>query len=207
VERLERKAGLRVDRVMVPPHGACSAEMLAALPRCGFEAACVSSGSLRAHNRERPWARTLGYLPSDTIEDCSVLPRWALTPGAENALLVAAYLGQAIVLRGHHRDLRHGLEVLDEAAAAINRLGEVRWSGLAQIARGNYRWRLEGTTLRVQAFGSVLDVEPRPAWRSTGPATATTAAGSCASPTTASRTRCRVKRCRCGSAARCISSA
>ena len=162
VERLERKAGLRVDRVMVPPHGACSAEMLAALPRCGFEAACVSSGSLRAHNRERPWARTLGYLPSDTIEDCSVLPRWALTPGAENALLVAAYLGQAIVLRGHHRDLRHGLEVLDDAAAAINRLGDVRWSGLAAIARGNYRWRLEGSTLRVQAFGSTLDVEPPP---------------------------------------------
>lgn len=160
VERLERKSGLHVDRVMVPPHGACSAEMLAAMPRCGFEAACVSAGSLRAHNAGRPWTRTLGYLPSDTVEDCSVLPRWAIGPHVESTILLAAYLGQAIVLRGHHRDLRHGLEVLDESAAVVNRLGAVRWSGLSEIARRNYRWRLDGSQLRVQAFGASLDVEP-----------------------------------------------
>ena len=159
VERLERKSGLRVDRIMVPPHGACSGEMLAALPRCGFEAACVSAGSLRAHNPGRPWTRTLGYRPSDTVEHCPVLPRWALGSG-ENTVLLAAYLGQAIVLRGHHRDLRHGLEVLDDSAATVNRLGPVRWSGLAELARQNYRWRLEGAALHVQAFGASLEVEP-----------------------------------------------
>ena len=42
--------------------------------------------------------RTLGYLPSDTIENCSLLPRCALGPGAEGTLLGAAYLGQALVL-------------------------------------------------------------------------------------------------------------
>lgn len=63
---------------------------------------------------------------------------------------------------GHHRDRRHGHEVLGGAAAAINRLGALRWSGLGKSARANYRWRLEGKTLRVLAFESTLLVEPPP---------------------------------------------
>src|SRR5262245_19147313 len=76
IETLERKAGVEVSRVMVPPHGACSHEMLEELPQRGFESACISHGSLRAHNRQRPWVRQLGYLPSEMIRNCPVLPRW-----------------------------------------------------------------------------------------------------------------------------------
>ena len=50
IERLERKTGLRVCRVMVPPHGACSAEMLGAIGNNGFEAASISHGSLGVYN-------------------------------------------------------------------------------------------------------------------------------------------------------------
>ena len=50
IEHLESKAGLDVCRVTVPPHGACSSHVLAALPAAGFEAACISPGSLKAHS-------------------------------------------------------------------------------------------------------------------------------------------------------------
>jgi len=134
-ERLERRTGLHVCRVMVPPHGACSEEMLGALPEFGFEAACISHGSLRAFNGGKPWTKYLGYLPSEIIQGCSVLPRWGLSANPTNTILVAAYLKQPILLRGHHRDLKDGVELLDDHARFINSLGSVTWANLSTLCR------------------------------------------------------------------------
>ena len=160
IERLEKRGNLRVGRVMVPPHGACSNEMLAALPRCGFESACISAGSLRAHNRAMSWTKTLGFFPSEIIEGCPVLPRWGLTGSVKNTLLVAAYLGQPMILRGHHQDLRGGVEVFDELAKFINGLGDVVWSNMTDLSRMNYLWRMEGTTCRVKPLGTIIAFKP-----------------------------------------------
>jgi hypothetical protein len=135
IERLERRSGLTVSRVMVPPHGACSEEMLATLPACSFEAACISHGSLRAHNKSGPWTRTLGYLPFEHIRGCPVLPRWGVSGDLRNTILLAAYLNQAIILRGHHQDLKNGPELLDELARFVNGLGSVAWSNMTEIVR------------------------------------------------------------------------
>jgi hypothetical protein len=135
IERLERRSGLVVSRVMVPPHGACSEEMLAALQFCGFEAACISHGSLRAHNKSRAWTKTLGYLPSELVRGCPVLPRWGVTGDLKNTILLAAFLKQAIILRGHHQDLKNGPELLDELARIINGLGSVKWSNMTDMTR------------------------------------------------------------------------
>ena len=84
------------------------------LAGAGFEAACISparSGSERerrrnpaldSHRRER--------------RRCHVSPV-RLNGSAENAMLVAAYLGRPMILRGHHQDLKGGLELLDGYAA------------------------------------------------------------------------------------------
>ena len=120
IQCLEQKTKISVCRVMIPPHGACSEEILAELPKCGFEAACISAGSLRAYNKDKPWIKTLGFSPSETIKDSTVLPRWGLTGSIHNALLIAAYLGQPMILRGHHQDLKHGVELFDEFAKFIN---------------------------------------------------------------------------------------
>src|ERR1019366_8149913 len=106
IERLERAAGCEISRVMAAPHGACSDAMLQEMPGCGFESAAISHGSLRAHNKGKPWARSLGYLPSEIIQGCPVLPRWGMTGNTYNTILLAAYLGQPMILRGHHADLR-----------------------------------------------------------------------------------------------------
>jgi hypothetical protein len=137
IERLERRSGLAVSRVMVPPHGACSEEMLAALPVCGFEAACISHGSLRAHNKSKPWTKTLGYLPSELVRGCPVLPRWGVSGDLRNTILLAAYLKQAIILRGHHQDLKHGPELLDDLARFVNGLGSVEWLNMTDMVRSD----------------------------------------------------------------------
>jgi hypothetical protein len=140
IERLERRSGLNVSRVMVPPHGACSEEMLAALPLCGFEAACISHGSLRAHNKTRAWTKTLGYLPSEMVRGCPVFPRWGFSDDIRNTILLAAFLKQAIIIRGHHQDLKRGMELLDDLAGFINGLGPVVWSNMRDLSRSNQRW-------------------------------------------------------------------
>ncbi|MEQ1637911.1 MAG: hypothetical protein ABL903_14600 [Methylococcales bacterium] len=153
VKRLEKKSKVPVCRVMVPPHGACSNNMLATLPKCGFESACISAGSLRFHNPDRPWVKTLGFLPSEIIEGCPVLPRWGLTGNVENTLLVAAYLGQPMILRGHHQDLKSGGGKFIEFARFINSLGSVFWSNMTDLSRLNYQWRMDGTIARIKPFG------------------------------------------------------
>jgi hypothetical protein len=158
IERLENRTGLAVSRVMVPPHGACSEEMLAALPLHGFEAACISHGSLRAHNSTRAWTKNLGYWPSELIKGCPVLPRWGLTGDTTtNSILLAAFLHQAIILRGHQKDLRDGIELLDGLAQFVNGLGPVNWSNLTELSRSNHQWRNADVTFRLRPFGRKVD--------------------------------------------------
>lgn len=153
IDCLERKTGLRVCRVMVPPHGACLEEMLEELPRHGFEAACISHGSLRAYNKSKPWTRRLGCAPSEWIAGCPVMPRWAFSGNIKNTILLAAFLGQPLILRGHHQDLKHGVELLDDIARFINSLGNVSWMNLTDIARTNYLGRMQGQAFWLRPFG------------------------------------------------------
>ena len=161
IEHLEHKAQLSVSRVMVPPHGACSSEMLAHLPHCGFDSACISTGSLRFYNADKAWTKSLGFFPSEVIEGCPVLPRWGLTGNVENNLLLAGYLGQPMILRGHHHDFRRGPGRFDELAAFINGMGDVHWSDTAGLARLNFTWRLNAGTCRLKPLGlNILFLPP-----------------------------------------------
>jgi hypothetical protein len=133
--------------------------MLADLPGSRFEAACISDGSLRAYNRHQPWTRTLGYLPSEVIDGCAVLPRWGLTGNVKNTLLVAAYLGRPLILRGHHQDLKDGSEMFDDLAGFINGLGKVIWANMSELSRRNYLWRMDGTNCHVKPLGTTISFE------------------------------------------------
>jgi hypothetical protein len=161
-KRLEQKGSVAVSRVMAPPHGACSDDMLHELPRCGFESATISHGSLRSFNRGKAWTRNVGYEPCEWIRGCPVLPRWGFGGNCRNTVLLAAFLKQPIILMGHHQDLRDGLEVLDELGRLVNGLGPVMWSNMTEISRANYLWRQVDGTLRVKIFGRKVTV-PCPA--------------------------------------------
>jgi hypothetical protein len=158
IAALERGSGLSVARVMAPPHGVCSEAALRAMFRLGFEAACIS--------RPYPWRDGLpapsplaGWHPAELVAGgIPVAPRQALTASREE-LVFRALLGQPLILHGHHGDFAGGLDLLEQTAADINDLGEVRWGPLDGVAGGAYATRRLGDTLLVQMYGRRVSID------------------------------------------------
>ncbi len=142
----QRRTGVPVERVMVPPHEQLSEPAARGLRAGGFAAVCVS--------RPYPWIAPRSPLPAAALgagpPERGALAGWGgreLVAGGLPLLLRAgfdapredlvlrAFLGQPLILYGHHDLLADGLDVLAEATAAIDALGAVRWGSLAAIAR------------------------------------------------------------------------
>jgi hypothetical protein len=168
VAAFERRTGVRVSRLMVPPHEACSEPMARALVRTGFDAITMT--------RPYPWEETspswlaaapsaespVGWWPADSAPGLPpVLLRHPLAPPLYSPAEVAlrAYLDQPLILYGHHDDLRDGLDLLAERALEIESLGETRWASTGEIAASNYSSRADGEQLRVRPHSRRLSVE------------------------------------------------
>ncbi len=155
--RFEARYKLRMDRVMTPPHGMCGEQVTRALGALGFDALCAIHPLPWTEHppAERPLA---GWRPAEFSGGCAVIPRLPLTaPVVEIAL--RAFLDQPLILYGHHDDLAAGLEPLAETVATVNRLGDVRWTSLGEIAATNHATRLERGALRVRPYSHRLRVE------------------------------------------------
>lgn len=148
---------LRMDRVMTPPHGLCAANVARALGALGFDALCAIHPL--PWTEQTPADRPLaGWDPAEFAAGCAVIPRVPLdTDIAEIAL--RAYLDQPLILYGHHDDLADGLDLLAQTAAKVNRLGDVRWSSLGEIAASNYSSRLDDGALTIQPYAHRLQVK------------------------------------------------
>jgi hypothetical protein len=158
IDRFERRSGIKVSRVMVPPHGACSESTLREMAHLGFEAACISKGSLRRYNGQADWLRTLGMSPLDIIAGLPVFQRFPLSEDYQNTILIAALLRQPIIARGHHQDVSDGLQLLADVSGFVNSLGTVRWSDMKQISRSHYTQRFEGRILRVRMLTKRIEI-------------------------------------------------
>ena len=152
IGEFERRSSVEVSKVMAPPHGAWSEGSLAEMAHLGYEAACISRGSLHRYNRQATSVRMLGMNPSDIIGGLPVLPRFRLSGSCHNGILVAALLHQPIILVGHHQDVAEGLQLLSDLSEFVNNLGTVRWSNMTRIARSHYAQRLDGRILLVRMF-------------------------------------------------------
>jgi hypothetical protein len=149
IEGLERREGIPVARVMAPPHGAFAGRSLRGCVSAGFEAACVSWGSVWYSNQNEQWARFLGVQPAAIVEGLPVIPRFGLCREVTSQIMLAAYLDQPIIPILHQADLAGGIELLSDLAGSINGLGDVKWQNMAEIARSNFWWRQEGDVLFV----------------------------------------------------------
>jgi hypothetical protein len=158
IEAMERRTNLQVARVMAPPHGACAEDALEQMAMLGYEAACVSRGSLRHFNPGANWLPAFGLAPCDLIGGSPVLPRFRLSKSCHNAILLAAVLRQPIIPVGHHQDVRDGMDLLARLAQYVNDLGEVRWTNLTDIARHQYLRRIEGNVLSIKAYTKRIEV-------------------------------------------------
>jgi hypothetical protein len=158
IARLERRTGIAIERVMAPPHGACSEAALRAMFRLGIEAACIS--------RPYPWRDGLpaptplaGWYPAELVAGgLPVLPRYPLGHPRED-LALRALLGQPLILYGHHGDFVDGLDLFAQAAAAVNGLGDAQWGPLGWIARRNYATRRVGETLYLDMYARRIALE------------------------------------------------
>ncbi len=142
----QRRTGVPVERVMVPPHEQLSESAARGLRAGGFAAVCVS--------RPYPWIAPRSPLPAAALgagpPERGALAGWGgreLVAGGlplllrtgfdapREDLVLRAFLGQPLILYGHHDLLADGLDVLAQATATIDALGAVRWCSLAAIAR------------------------------------------------------------------------
>jgi hypothetical protein len=157
IARLERASGIRVSRVMAPPHGACAANVPRALVRSGFSALTIS--------RPRPW----GPPPADADDVLLGARRAELVDGlplirrihVDDIDLVpfAAFLEQPLVVYGHHWDWPGGADDLAATAARIDGITPTAWGPLEDAVRhGVETWR-EGTTLQIRMYGRDATVE------------------------------------------------
>ncbi len=143
----EQRTGVAVDRVMVPPHERLSESVARALHACGFQALTTTrpypwvADTLERHWLERPPGAgpLAAWGPVDVIAGgLPVLLRADFHFPRED-LALRAFLGQPLILYGHHDLLARGPDALAQAAGEINRLGEVRWRSLGAIARTHAR--------------------------------------------------------------------
>jgi hypothetical protein len=150
IVRFERHSGVRVDRVMAPPHGRCSERMAAAIGAVGFDALCAE--------HPLPWTDQLppddllsAWRPAEFVQGCAVIPRMPLG-SSEASIALRAFLDQPLVIYGHHQDLRDGLDRLAEVEAVVHRLGDVRWTAMADIAHSNCALRVDGGVATIRPF-------------------------------------------------------
>ncbi|MBI2924458.1 MAG: hypothetical protein HYY24_02005 [Verrucomicrobia bacterium] len=163
IEGIERKAAVEIARVMAPPHGACSAASGSALRRLGFEAVCVSRGSLQRSNPDASWPRTFGLgLVENLGGGLPVIARFGLSADFSADIILRAFLQQPIIPIGHHNDLADGLELMAELAGKINRLGGVAWADMKTIARSNFLTRKEGNVQAIRLHSRVACVPTAP---------------------------------------------
>jgi hypothetical protein len=143
----ERRTGIPFERVMVPPHEQLTEAAAQGLRAAGFASVCVSRpypwiaptrpGAAAALSAGPPQRGALaGWEPRELVAGgLPVLLRTGFNAPRED-LLLRAFLGQPLILYGHHDRLAHGLDVLADATAAIDALGNVRWGSLATITHG-----------------------------------------------------------------------
>jgi hypothetical protein len=161
--RFEQRTGLKVARVMVPPHEVCSEAVVRMMTRFDFEAMTltrpyswdpeIDSPSPYAGPDDAP----RGFTPAEvTSSGLPVITRRGLREHEE--MILRAFLGQPIVLYGHEWDLREGFGSLQSAAStATQRLGASS-TDLAALCRSNYATRRSGRELHVLPFARRLDL-------------------------------------------------
>jgi hypothetical protein len=159
IGKLEAATGLSVARVMAAPHAACTDAMGGAMLRFGYQAACISRAALMAANTEMVWPNAIGLRPAEFIGGgLPVIPRFGLSMSSQASMVIAAFLGQPVILVGHHNDLALGYDLLTELSDFIGSLGKVHWMDLAAISDSNYRLWVDGTQARIDMYSRKVEL-------------------------------------------------
>jgi hypothetical protein len=159
LDRFERRFGVPVGRVMIPPHGWSTLAVHPALLATRFEAFCEAP---------RWWwdwpdatkARRVSRSPTSLRGAAGDLEVPVGKRRHSRRRLISAYLDQPIVWYWHHDDLADGHEVLAELAGCLRGLGRTEWLPLTRVSRTNARISVDeaDANIRVRIFSRVCEL-------------------------------------------------
>ena len=162
VSKLEQRAQLDVNRVMVPPHESCTDEMMESMLQPGIEAVCRAPIWWKEWTPER--IRTARWNMGEiSPSGAPVLGRHKISdPRSHDEVLLNLYLDQPAILYGHHVDVADGYGILADVAASLNAVEGLTWASLGSIARMNTITRSDGDVLQAWLFSrsAVVDADP-----------------------------------------------
>jgi hypothetical protein len=159
IEWLEKTTGLRVDRVMVPPHHAFCDEVAPLLLALGFEGVAVSMIALRHWNPKKANSPIFGLQMTEmTTDGFPLMRRFNLSAACEGDVVISAMLGAPIVFGGHHDCAARGLDLLSDCTATVNSLGDVQWCSVERMLRSNYLSRQENCRLWIRPYSCRLEL-------------------------------------------------
>jgi hypothetical protein len=148
---LESRSGLDVARIMAAPHGAFSEFMADLMVRLGYEAACVSIGSLLRWNPERVWPSNLGFPMAQPLGSLG-FPVFHRTGISEIDINLSAFLGHPVIVATHHNDCVSNFARLESMANTVNSIDNIRWMGIEEISRTNFVSKMQNGTLRIWPY-------------------------------------------------------
>ena len=158
VTTFERRYGMQVGRVVAPPHGSCSTDMMETLAAAGFDGI-----SYEGPVGDRLHEALVAFEPADVHLGGGLpgLHRHPF-PCPTDELVLRAVLDQPLILYGHHDALMHGMAPLAEAAEAVNQLGDVKWASLTEILQRNAFVLRRGPELVIRPFSRRVRLETSP---------------------------------------------
>lgn len=161
-----RRSGVSVDRVMVPPHEACSRATLSGLRRCGFEAITMTRPYPWVEFEPHSWlarpedaGALVGWGPAELVEGVPTLLRHPIACRSAAELTLRAFLDQPLILYGHHEDALGGPAALLEAVEEVNRIAPAHWCSLSEIAATSFETRQRGSRLAVRLLTRKAQIE------------------------------------------------
>ena len=166
VEAFGRRTGVAVDRVMVPPHEACSRATLSGLRRCGFEAITMTRPYPWVEFEPHSWlarpeeaGALVGWGPAEFVEGVPTFLRHPIADRSTAELTLRAFLDQPLILYGHHEDALGGPGALLAAVEEVNRIAPAHWCSLSEIAATSFETRCDGSRLAIRLLTRKARVE------------------------------------------------
>jgi hypothetical protein len=157
ITAFEDRSGLKVDRVMAAPHGAFTEAIADPMVRLGYEAGCVSVGSLVHWNPGKKWPADLGLSIAQILGHHG-FPVFHRTSTNQCDVRLSAFLGHPIVIATHHQDYVSNFARIESLANMVNHISSPRWMTIENISRTNYVSSVSEGVLRVRPYSRRVTV-------------------------------------------------
>ena len=144
---------LSVCAVAEPPYGIFRSSYVQALAALQYEAVLCTIRQFLQCNPASAQSPSFGLGAAECMPGgLAMIPRIPAAAGWETESVLAAFLGQPVVIAGHHFDADRKLSFIEQLVDHVNGLGPVNWSNLSDVAASRFVWRKEGATVRIRAF-------------------------------------------------------